>query len=143
MINACQVARMTGTGGQLYTAVNHNHRSAPEVLNAFLNFFDHCPLLKMSYFFANMAILKAFGDAKRVHIVDYGILYGMQWPSLIYHLSQLPGGPPHLRITGIFQWHCPLHPGLNESSVGAEIPKLCFFIHRNPQAICGFQELSS
>jgi len=95
------VARMTGTGGQLYTAVNHNHRSAPEVLNAFLNFFDHCPLLKMSYFFANLAILKAFGDAKRVHIVDYGILYGMQWPSLIYHLSQLPGGPPHLRITGI------------------------------------------
>jgi hypothetical protein len=95
------VARMTGTGGQLYTAVNRNHTSAPEVLKAFLNFFDHCPLLKMSYFFSNMAILQAFGDAKRVHIVDYGILYGMQWPSLIYHLSQLPGGPPHLRITGI------------------------------------------
>ncbi|KAH8953861.1 hypothetical protein BDL97_08G049500 [Sphagnum fallax] len=95
------VARMTGTGGQLYRALNPNHPSAPECLKAFLNYFDYCPIPKLSYFFCNMAIMQAFGDAKRVHIVDYGILYGMQWPSLIYHLSQLPGGPPHLRITGI------------------------------------------
>jgi len=95
------VARMTGTGGQLYTALNNNHPSAPEVLKALFSYFECCPLLRMSYLFSNLAMMQAFGDAKRVHIVDYGILYGMQWPSLIYYLSQRPGGPPHLRITGI------------------------------------------
>jgi hypothetical protein len=134
---------MTGTGGQLYTALNNNHPSAPEVLKALFSYFECCPLLRMSYLFSNLAMMQAFGDAKRVHIVDYGILYGMQWPSLIYYLSQRPGGPPHLRITGIFQWHCPLHLELNESSVAIEIPKFCFFIYKNPQVIYGFQELSS
>ena len=37
----------------------------------------------------------------RLHIDDFGILYGFQWPSLIQQLSARPGGPPKLRITGI------------------------------------------
>ena len=36
-----------------------------------------------------------------MHIVDFGILYGFQWPSLIQSLASRPGGPPMLRITGI------------------------------------------
>ena len=33
--------------------------------------------------------------------MDFGILYGFQWPSLIQQLSNRPNGPPRLKITGI------------------------------------------
>jgi hypothetical protein len=95
------VARMSGTGGQLYTALNNNRPSALEMLKAFRLFAETCPFVRMSHYFSNMAIVNEIGDAKRVHIVDYGILYGVQWPCLMHYLSKLPGGPPHLRITGI------------------------------------------
>ncbi len=101
VMSGCQVAKMSGTGGQLYTALSNNRPSAAEMLKAYRLFVGCCPFIQLSHYFGNSAILHAFGDAKRVHIVDYGILYGVQWPCLIYHLSQLPGGPPHLRITGI------------------------------------------
>lgn len=101
VISGCQVAKMSGTGGQLYTALSNNRASAAEMLKAYRLFVKCCPFIQLSHYFGNSAIIHAFGDAKRVHIIDYGILYGVQWPCLIYYLSQLPGGPPHLRITGI------------------------------------------
>ncbi|CBI31658.3 unnamed protein product, partial [Vitis vinifera] len=39
--------------------------------------------------------------AERLHIIDFGVLYGFSWPSLLQRLSTRPGGPPKLRITGI------------------------------------------
>jgi hypothetical protein len=91
---------MSRTGSKLYTALSNNRPSATEMLKAFRLFVDCVPLTRLSHVFLNLAIMHAIGDAKRVHIVDYGILYGVQWPCFIYHFSQLPG-PPHLRITGI------------------------------------------
>lgn len=95
------VARMSGTGGQLYTALNNNRPSALEMLKAFRLFAETCPFVRLSHYFSNMTIINEIGAAKRVHIVDYGILYGVQWPCFMHYLSSLPGGPPHLRITGI------------------------------------------
>lgn len=95
-----QVARMSRTGFKLYTALTNNRPSASEMLKAFRLFVECVPLTRLSHVFLNLAIMHAIGDAKRVHIVDYGILYGVQWPCFIYHFSRLPG-PPHLRITGI------------------------------------------
>jgi hypothetical protein len=60
-----------------------------------------CPFRKLSNFFSNITIKKIAENATRVHIVDFGIMYGFQWPSLIQRLSSRPGGPPKLRITGI------------------------------------------
>ncbi|CAK9278045.1 unnamed protein product [Sphagnum jensenii] len=94
------VARMSRTGFKLYTALTNNRPSASEMLKAFRLFVECVPLTRLSHVFLNLAIMHAIGDAKRVHIVDYGILYGVQWPCFIYHFSRLPG-PPHLRITGI------------------------------------------
>lgn len=37
---------------------------------------------------------------KKLHIIDFGILYGFQWPILIQHLSTLHGGR-ELQITRI------------------------------------------
>jgi len=72
-----------------------------KMLEAFKLYCQYCPFIRASYYFANNTILEAFKDAPRVHVVDYGILYGTQWPCLIHQLSEREGGPPHLRITGI------------------------------------------
>jgi hypothetical protein len=91
---------MSGTGGQLYTALSNSRPSAKKMLEAFKLYCQYCPFIRASYYFANNTILEAFKDAPRVHVVDYGILYGTQWPCLIHQLSEREGGPPHLRITG-------------------------------------------
>ncbi|KAL6200211.1 hypothetical protein ACLB2K_029993 [Fragaria x ananassa] len=39
--------------------------------------------------------------AETLHIIDFGIRQGFQWPALIHCLSRRPGGPPKLRITGV------------------------------------------
>ncbi|MCD7472063.1 Scarecrow-like protein 34 [Datura stramonium] len=56
---------------------------------------------RVSISFANKMIFHTACNATTLHIIDFGILYGFQWPILIQHLSAMPGGPPKLRITGI------------------------------------------
>ena len=91
---------MSGTGAQLYTALSNQRPTAAQMLKGFRLFYEDVPLIQTAHNFANDTILEAFVGASRVHIVDYGISYGLQWPCLINRLSQRPGGPPHLRITG-------------------------------------------
>jgi hypothetical protein len=57
----------------------------------------------VGHFLSIKTILDAFEGATHVHVVDYGLTYGGQWPCLIQQLSQRPGGPPHVRITGKLQ----------------------------------------
>lgn len=95
------VARLSGTGDRLYSVFTNNSPSAANMLKAHRSFVEVCPFVKVSHFFANRAILEAAKGASRLHIIDYGILYGLQWPSLISALAERKGGPPILRITGI------------------------------------------
>ncbi|KAJ8543562.1 hypothetical protein K7X08_006085 [Anisodus acutangulus] len=55
----------------------------------------------MSNVFANKSIAKLTSESPRIHIIDFGILYGFQWPCIIHGISLRPGGPPKLKITGI------------------------------------------
>jgi hypothetical protein len=71
------------------------------VLKAYQLYLAACPFKKISHYFANQTILNAVEKAKKVHIIDYGVYYGFQWPCLIQRLASRPGGPPELRITGI------------------------------------------
>ncbi|OEL14299.1 DELLA protein DWARF8 [Dichanthelium oligosanthes] len=64
-------------------------------------FYDASPYLKFAYFTANQAILDAFEGCDSVHVVDFALMQGLQWPTLIHALSQREGGPPRLRVTGI------------------------------------------
>ncbi|XP_065849338.1 DELLA protein GAI-like [Euphorbia lathyris] len=66
-----------------------------------MHFYETCPYLKFAHFTANQAILEAFGSAKRVHVIDFGLKQGMQWPALMQALALRPGGPPAFRLTGI------------------------------------------
>ncbi|GFP97376.1 scarecrow-like protein 14 [Phtheirospermum japonicum] len=94
-------ARLAGTGTALYTALNTKRISTVEILKAYKMFVTACPFRHMSNILANTVINNLANRATTLHIIDFGILYGCQWPCLINALSRRPGGPPKLRLTGI------------------------------------------
>lgn len=65
------------------------------------HFYETCPYLKFAHFTANQAILEAFDGHKQVHVIDFNLMHGLQWPALIQALALRAGGPPRLRLTGI------------------------------------------
>jgi DELLA protein len=65
------------------------------------HFYEACPYLKFAHFTANQAILEAFDGHECVHVIDFNLMHGLQWPALIQALALRPGGPPLLRLTGI------------------------------------------
>ncbi|GLT89572.1 hypothetical protein SLE2022_075500 [Rubroshorea leprosula] len=94
-------ARLTGTGSQIYKDIVSKRKSAADVLRAYRLHITICPFFIISYFIANETINKIADNSMRLHVIDFGILYGFQWPTLIQQLSMRQGGPPKLRITGI------------------------------------------
>ncbi|XP_073121783.1 DELLA protein GAI-like [Henckelia pumila] len=66
-----------------------------------MHFYETGPYLKFAHFTANQAILEAFAGANRVHVIDFSLKQGMQWPALMQALALRPGGPPAFRLTGI------------------------------------------
>ncbi|KAL6128213.1 hypothetical protein ACLB2K_071569 [Fragaria x ananassa] len=94
-------ARMAGSGTQIYRALIAKPTSAADILKAYHLFLAACPFRKLSNFFSNKTIMNVSEKATSLHIIDFGIMYGFQWPCLIQRLSSRPGGPPKLRITGI------------------------------------------
>ncbi|KAA8547362.1 hypothetical protein F0562_003774 [Nyssa sinensis] len=63
---------------------------------------DACPYSKFAHLTANQAILEATESAKKIHIVDFGIVQGVQWAALLQALATRPAGKPtRIRISGI------------------------------------------
>ncbi|XP_004492362.1 scarecrow-like protein 9 [Cicer arietinum] len=94
-------ARLAGTGSQIYKGLISKRTSAADLLKAYHLYLTACPFRKMTSFVSNISIMRSAASSMRVHVVDFGILYGFQWPTFIQRLSIRPGGPPKLRITGI------------------------------------------
>ncbi|TKY67363.1 Scarecrow protein 14 [Spatholobus suberectus] len=91
-----------GTGAQgIFPLLSSKNITAAEFLKAYQVFLSAIPFKNFTYFFASKMIMKAAAKAETVHVIDFGILYGFQWPILIKFLSNREGGPPKLRITGI------------------------------------------
>ncbi|KAL4295724.1 hypothetical protein GQ457_12G003160 [Hibiscus cannabinus] len=72
-----------------------------KLVSAFQVFNGISPFVKFSHFTANQAIQEAFEREERVHIIDLDIMQGLQWPGLFHILASRPGGPPHVRLTGL------------------------------------------
>ncbi|XP_058092266.1 protein SCARECROW-like [Magnolia sinica] len=71
------------------------------VLGAFHVFNNIAPFIKFAHFTSNQAILEAFHQQDRVHIIDLDIMQGLQWPALFHILATRIEGPPYVRMTGV------------------------------------------
>ncbi|XP_071741018.1 scarecrow-like protein 14 [Rutidosis leptorrhynchoides] len=94
-------ARFTGTAMDLYANLSSTKIMASDIVKAYQVYVSTCPFKKMSNIYANKMIGNLARGSPKLHIIDFGILYGFQWPCLIQGLSARPGGPPSIRITGI------------------------------------------
>ncbi|PIA47325.1 hypothetical protein AQUCO_01400175v1 [Aquilegia coerulea] len=90
------------SNGPHLTNDHHGHHQA-DVFAAFQLLQDMSPYVKFGHFTANQAILEAVTHERRIHIVDYDIMEGIQWASFMQALVSRKDGPPspHLRITAI------------------------------------------
>ncbi|XP_047312286.1 scarecrow-like protein 14 [Impatiens glandulifera] len=94
-------ARLAGNGTTAHSAFNSKRRPAADILRGHQLYVTASPFNKVSNSYANKSIMKLAANSNSLHIIDFGILYGFQWPCLIQNLSVRPGGPPKIRITGI------------------------------------------
>lgn len=74
---------------------------------AFMDLYRVSPYYQFAHFTANQAIMEAYekeeeNNNRSIHVIDFDISYGFQWPSLIQSLSEkaTSGRKITLRITG-------------------------------------------
>ncbi|XP_010270168.1 PREDICTED: scarecrow-like protein 21 [Nelumbo nucifera] len=96
------VARLASSGSSIYKALRCKEPASAELLSYMHILYEVCPYFKFGYMSANGAIAEALKGENKVHIIDFQIAQGSQWIPLIQALAAAhPGGPPHIRITGI------------------------------------------
>ncbi|KAJ6754091.1 GIBBERELLIN-RESPONSIVE PROTEIN putative-RELATED [Salix purpurea] len=95
------VARLASSGSSIYKALRCKEPAGADLLSYMHLLYEVCPYFKFGYMSANGAIADAVKDEISVHIIDFQIAQGSQWVTLLQALAARPGGPPHIRITGI------------------------------------------
>lgn len=77
-----------------------------EAFSAFIDLYRVSPYYQFAHFTANQVIIEAFEKEENnnhaLHVIDFDVSYGFQWPSLIQSLSEksTSGNQISLRITG-------------------------------------------
>ncbi|KAJ8750576.1 hypothetical protein K2173_015737 [Erythroxylum novogranatense] len=94
-------ARLAGPGRLYCTPSAGNLATAADILKAYQLYVSITPFRKMTNTLANRTIARVADKVTRLHVIDFGIAYGFQWPCFIHRLSTRPGGPPKIRFTGI------------------------------------------
>ncbi|XBJ06878.1 hypothetical protein VPH35_012468 [Triticum aestivum] len=79
-------ARLAGIGSQVYRNLVERRTNTTDWVEAYSLLLEACPFKRVQ---------------PRVHIVDFGISFCFQWPSMIQRFARQEGGAPKLRITGI------------------------------------------
>ncbi|KAK8921313.1 Nodulation-signaling pathway 2 protein [Platanthera zijinensis] len=77
-----------------------------EMLEAFQLLQDLSPYVKFGHFTANQAILEAVAGEQRVHVVDFDVMEGVQWASLMQAMvsrKDCRQQTPQLRITAVMR----------------------------------------
>ncbi|EPS64600.1 lateral suppressor protein, partial [Genlisea aurea] len=90
--------RLAGPGFfRVPTSVNPT--AARDLQSSYLALNQVTPFIRFSQLTANQAILETIEGQHAIHIVDFDIMHGVQWPPLMQALAEkFP--PPSLRITG-------------------------------------------
>ncbi|KAH7549477.1 hypothetical protein ACOSP7_025715 [Xanthoceras sorbifolium] len=87
------------------------------------------PIPKFIHFTLNEMLLRAFEGKDRVHIIDFDIKQGLQWPSFFQSLASRTNPPSHVRITGIGESKQELNETGDRLSGFAEALNLPFEFH--------------
>lgn len=97
---ACRVAHLWP---HIYQPLPIDSSLNDEELQTAFHLLNHVvPYTKFAHFTANDIILQAFDSADRVHVIDFDVKQGLQWPALFQSLAVRECGPPsHIRITGM------------------------------------------
>uniref|UniRef100_A0ACD6A8J0 Uncharacterized protein n=1 Tax=Avena sativa TaxID=4498 RepID=A0ACD6A8J0_AVESA len=97
------LARRVACGRPASPATASDPRLASDELTlCYKTLNDACPYSKFAHLTANQAILEATGAATKIHIVDFGIVHGIQWAALLQALATRPEGKPsRIRISGV------------------------------------------
>ncbi|KAH9626584.1 hypothetical protein KSS87_005435, partial [Heliosperma pusillum] len=118
-------ARLAGTGWARYKEEMSRRIPSSDILTAYKAYVSAIPFRRTSYFMANDAITKLAQNSTRIHIIDFGIFFGFQWPGLIQKLAQRKGGPPVLRITGIDYPQSGFRPAKRVEETGRRLAGYC------------------
>ncbi|KAG0545089.1 hypothetical protein BDA96_02G332300 [Sorghum bicolor] len=116
-------ARLAGTGSQVYKSLMSKRTSQVDILKAYQLYLTVCCFKMMAYKFSNMTIANVIGGRRKLHIVDYGMRDGIQWPSFLGILSTWEGGPPEVRITGIDLPQPGFRPAAHIEEIGRRLSK--------------------
>ncbi|GFQ00361.1 scarecrow-like protein 4, partial [Phtheirospermum japonicum] len=91
-----RVSRRAEKTATIYDTTSEEFTLSYKALN------DACPYSKFAHLTANQAILEATEKSKKIHIVDFGVVQGIQWAALLQALATRPTGKPdRIRISGI------------------------------------------
>ncbi|MED6119021.1 hypothetical protein PIB30_008248 [Stylosanthes scabra] len=98
--------------------------SAADMLKAYKLFVTVSPLQRMSNKMGTLTIMNLVQNGSCVHIIDFGICYGFQWPCLIRRLSER-NGAIKLRITGIDLPQPGFRPAERLEETGRRLENFC------------------
>ncbi|KAM7498417.1 hypothetical protein LguiA_022831 [Lonicera macranthoides] len=121
------VAKLASSGSSIYKSLKCKEPKSSDLLSYMHILYEVCPYIKFGYMSANGAIAEAMKDENRVHIIDFQIAQGSQWITLIQAFAGRPGGPPHIRITGIDDPTSAYARGGGLNIVGQRLSKLALF----------------
>ncbi|KAK7402197.1 hypothetical protein VNO78_14259 [Psophocarpus tetragonolobus] len=99
--------------------------TAADMLKAYKLFVTSSPLQRITNYLTTKTIITLVKNESSVHVIDFGICYGFQWPCLIKKLSDRPGGPPRLRITGIDLPQPGFRPAERIEETGKRLANFC------------------
>ncbi|KAG4384736.1 hypothetical protein AAZX31_13G318900 [Glycine max] len=119
--NGLQIRLAAGTPS--YTPLEGT--TSADMLKAYKLYVTSSPLQRLTNYLATKTIVSLVGNEGSVHIIDFGICYGFQWPCLIKKLSERHGGPPRLRITGIELPQPGFRPAERVEETGRRLANYC------------------
>lgn len=100
-------ARIPSPRSPLHRSIVASPSTPEEEFSAFTELYRASPYYQFAHFTANQAIVEAFENEEkrnggRIHVIDFDVSHGFQWPSLIQSLSDkgTSSEPISLRITG-------------------------------------------
>jgi len=93
---------------------------------------DACPYSKFAHLTANQAILEATEDASNIHILDFGIVQGIQWAALLQAFATRSSGKPNkIKISGIPAIALGASPGPSLSATGNRLSEFAKLLDLN------------